>query len=167
MGPPLLLWAICSRSCCGLITLSALLQKEVSNAGFLASAGNFQTCVCLGVSSVRWKRVSTPTGFPCLCGLGAAAPLCFSLRKVLQYRQPLHRTKGLHPGCSVPCRHMQESYLWTLFKDVDCSTGRIKSSSEYFTVFAEPCNAIFSAQCCTRLIPSPWFFLFILFWMLQ
>lgn len=49
---------------------------------------------------------------------------------------------------------MQESCIWTLFKDVDCTTGRVKSSWEYFTVFAQPFNAIFSARCCTCLIYS-------------
>lgn len=71
----------------------------------------------------------------------------------------MHRTKGLPPSCFLPCRRMQESCIWTLFKDVDCTTGRVKSSWEYFTVFAQPFNAIFSAQCCTHLIYSLDFFL--------
>lgn len=60
-------------SCCGLITLSPSLEVGVGNAGSPASAGYFRSS--WGVTSELCEgEINTCTGFPWLCGLGAAAP---------------------------------------------------------------------------------------------
>lgn len=109
------------------------------------------------MSSVKWKRKLACTGFPCLCGVGAAAPHCANLAKGVRIQVVPVQDEGFASQLPSPWQAYAGGCIWALFKVVDSPTGRVESSWEYFTVFAQPCNAIFSVQCCTHLISFPWF----------
>lgn len=120
-------------------------QAEISAAGSPDSAGYSQICTSLGITSELWggkgkqhKEISPP----CL-GWEQQLP-----KAVSQYRSSC---------CFLPQAPPPEPHS----EDADGTTGRVKSSWQYFTVFAQPSNVIFSAQCWTCLILYP-FYIYIL-----
>lgn len=66
--------------------------------------------------------------------------------------------------CRCSCCFLPQERIstWTLLKDADGTPGRVKSSWQYFTVFPQPWNVIFSAQCDACLILFPFYIYFTL-----